>query len=650
MKRALIFLQFFIALPLFSTIECNAEELPNNFSSQYQSSDLGLIDRCEGLITEAYDIIVNNYYPSMSPYSLLLGAVKGLDSRVKPINLLLDENNTKSVISPLTRNPLDPAITVKEARDELLEIFEYIIERDPNADPITVAQSAIQGMIGSLDSHCSFLLPHEYKELFNTNKKSFGIGIEVTIRHHRLTVVSPIQDTPSYNSGIKAGDHIVRIDGKETKYMTLMEAVKRMRGKRGTLLVLTIMREEFAEPKNFSIERDVIPSQSVRFSPMEPGFGYLKITNFRIATFDDAQMAVNDLESLGTPLKGLILDLRDNPGGMPDQASKIADIFLKEGLIFSIKQRKKPHLRYMAHATGEEHDYPIIVLINKGSAGASEILAEALKDNERALVIGTTSFGKGSVQQISPLANGSALKYTVGHYATPSGYVFNEIGLMPQVLAGRPFDISKYILDQNVSDFENNLINKGATSEVAVIFTEELYVDDILDTTLRILKESGSNGLSAMLVRAEKIGDKRHISSLIPQFSNQTRGRASESSSQNSYLGDLSGGPSIEILNLQTTPVKVSPGSKFEVIVEYTVTDPIANQPDIPVSFFYTIHSNERILYEKGPIVVMSGNAKAMRRLQPIKASRKNGIYQIEIRLAYQEKILTRSIPLEIND
>jgi carboxyl-terminal processing protease len=621
-----------------------------NSEAQANNEHLGnrKIKKNVEVIRQAFDIIMNNYYPSISPHSLLLGDVKELDNTVGPINLMSHEHNTPSVISPFTKKHLGSSITDEEGIDGLSEIFEYIADKNPDLSPIIITQSAIQGMIDSLDSHCSFLLPHEYKELFDTKRKFFGIGIEITMRHHQLTVVSPIQDTPAYKKGIKAGDHIVRIDGKETKDMTLMQAVKRMRGKRGTLLVLTIIREGFTKPKDFRIKRDVIPSQSVRFYPIEPGYGYLKITNFGATTFDDTQKAVNDLESHSTSLKGLILDLRNNPGGLLNQASKIADIFIKEGLIFSVKQRKSPHLRYLARATGKEHNYSIVVLINKGSAGASEILAGALKDNGRALVIGTPSFGKGSVQQISPLANGSALKYTLGYYATPSGHVFNGIGLMPQVLAGRSSDISKYILGENVLSAKNVFLNKGITSEVAVIYTDEFSGDGMLNTGLEILKKSGSSGLSAMLAWAEQMGGERHVASLSLQVNDQTREKSSESSLQDSSVGDLSGEPTIEIHNLKISPANVSAGSSFDLVVNYSVSDPSNQSNRIPVKFSFSILRSERVMFAPKPVELQALNGSKMSRIVTLTANEEHGIYELEAILKYKGKMKSDTTQFKI--
>ena len=217
--------------------------------------------------------------------------------------------------------------------------------------------------------------------------------------------------------------------------MMLWEAVKKMRGKKGTSVVITIRRKELPEPIDFTIVRDVIPLESVRFHLLKPSYGYVRITNFRENTADDVKAALKKLESGKTPLKGLIIDLRDNPGGLLDQAIKVADVFLDKGPIVSIKGRLKAHSKiYAAHPDKDKLSHPIVLLINEGSASASEIVAGAMQDHGRALVLGTTSFGKGSVQTVEPLRDGSGLKLTIARYYTPNGQAIQARGIIPDIL------------------------------------------------------------------------------------------------------------------------------------------------------------------------------------------------------------------------
>jgi carboxyl-terminal processing protease len=301
-------------------------------------------------------------------------------------------------------------------------------------DPQKMIVAAIQGMMRSLDPHSALLTPEALKELqIDTHGEFTGIGIHVTMRDNLVTVISPIEGTPAYRAGIKAGDKIVKVDGKPTD--NLQDAVKRMRGPKGTTVVLTILRKGAPEPLTFSLVRDVIPIYSVKAELLKPGYGYIWITNFRENTTDDVVEALNAMASGGTPLKGLILDLRDNPGGILNQAIDVSDLFLEKGEILSIKGRDGRHTKiFRAHPNEVKRDYPIVVLINGGSASASEIVAGALQDDQRALILGTTSFGKGSVQTVESLRDGYGLKYTIARYYTPSGRSIQAKGVEPDVI------------------------------------------------------------------------------------------------------------------------------------------------------------------------------------------------------------------------
>jgi carboxyl-terminal processing protease len=297
-------------------------------------------------------------------------------------------------------------------------------------------QKAIQGMVRSLDPHSSFLPPEAFEELqVDTHGEFGGIGIVITVKDGILTVVSPIEGTPAYKAGIQAGDKIIKVDDESTQEMELWEAVKKMRGKQGTSVVITIMREKEPEPIDFILIRDIIPIESVKSLMLRPGYGYIWITNFRDNTTDDIIKAVKAFEKQPEPLKGLILDLRDNPGGLLNQAITTADLFLDKGKIVSIKGRLEKHTKsYEARTKGTLPKYPMVVLINGGSASASEIVAGALQDNKRALILGTVSFGKGSVQTVEALRDGYGLKYTIALYYTPSDRSIQAQGIEPDVL------------------------------------------------------------------------------------------------------------------------------------------------------------------------------------------------------------------------
>jgi carboxyl-terminal processing protease len=302
-----------------------------------------------------------------------------------------------------------------------------------------LVEGAISGMLKTLDPHSSYLNPDAYKELQVETKGSFGgIGIEITVRDGVLTVVSPLEGTPAYELGIQAGDQILRVDGEPTKEMTLMEAVKKMRGPKGTKVVLTIMREDFLQTKDFVITRDTIAIKSVKTKILEPGYGYIRISQFQSSTAGDLRKALLNLEKENKPLKGIILDLRNNPGGLLDQAVKVSDEFLDDGLIVYTGGRlKSQDMRFEAHMNTRPHPYPIVVLVNEGSASAAEIVAGALQDQKRAVIVGVKTFGKGSVQTVMPLRNGAALRLTTAIYYTPSGRSIQAKGIEPDIIVER---------------------------------------------------------------------------------------------------------------------------------------------------------------------------------------------------------------------
>lgn len=316
--------------------------------------------------------------------------------------------------------------------DVLRKIERHYVEPQ---DAQKLIYGAIKGMVQSLDPHSSFMTKEEHRELLIETKGSFsGVGIEITIRDNILTVVSPLVDTPAYIVGIQAGDKILKIDDKPTNDMTLFDAVKRIRGPKGSNVKLTIGRKGVDKPLEFNITRADIPLKTTRKELLESDIGYVRIISFRSKTADELASALGFLES-GRNLKGLILDLRTNPGGLLSQAIKVSDLFLDSGLIVSTKGRNPAqNIEESAHKNERDRNYPIIVLVNGGSASASEIVAGALQDNKRALILGTKTFGKGSVQTILSLPDGSGLRLTTARYYTPSGRSIQLTGIIPDIL------------------------------------------------------------------------------------------------------------------------------------------------------------------------------------------------------------------------
>jgi carboxyl-terminal processing protease len=322
--------------------------------------------------------------------------------------------------------------SLKLFTDVLEELEKNYVD---DVDTEKLIHNAIKGMVGNLDPHSSFMPPQAFDELQDDTKGEFsGIGIVITMKDSILTVVSPIEGTPAYNAGIQAGDMIIRIDDKSTKDMELWEAVNLMRGPRHKAVLITVIRQNEPKPIKFSLMRDMIPMESVRSVMLKPGYGYLRITNFRMSTLNDIKNHLEKLESQNKGLKGLIMDLRDNPGGLLDQAVKISDLFLAKGNIVSIKGRKEVNTQvFKAFPSDEDRSYPVVVLINGGSASASEIVAGALQDHSRALILGTTSFGKGSVQTVHPLRDKFGIKYTIARYYTPNGRSIQAKGIEPDI-------------------------------------------------------------------------------------------------------------------------------------------------------------------------------------------------------------------------
>ena len=296
-------------------------------------------------------------------------------------------------------------------------------------------EGAINGMLTSLDPHSAYLTPDLYKELQVDTKGSFGgLGIEITNRNGVLTVVSPIEDTPAYRAGIKAGDAIIKIDGEFTKDMSLVDAVKKMRGPKDTKVTLTLKRENLAELFDVSLNREIIKIQSVKSKMLDKGYAYVRVTQFQERTDDDLERALKSLDKEAGGLQGLVLDLRNDPGGLLTQAVRVADLFLDGGLIVYTDGRlESQKQKYFAHKAGTWADFPMVTLVNGGSASASEIVAGALQDHKRSLVLGTTTFGKGSVQTILPLDDTSALRLTTARYYTPSGRSIQATGIVPDI-------------------------------------------------------------------------------------------------------------------------------------------------------------------------------------------------------------------------
>lgn len=358
---------------------------------------------------------------------LLIGVFVGAGVTLEQAVLAEREAKSEAQASSNTL-PLDDLRAFTEVFNRIKT--DYVVDVDDKK----LLQDAIQGMLSGLDPHSGYLDQEGFKEIrIGTEGEFGGLGIEVSMEDGFVKVVSPIEDTPAFNAGIKPGDVIIRLDEKPVKGMNLTEAVKLMRGKPGSSITLTVLRE--GQPVKVTLTRAIIKIKSVKSRLLEDGYGYVRITQFQSNTGENLVGAVKALKKDNkAPLKGLILDMRNNPGGVLNSAISVSDAFLSKGRIVSTNGRvPDSQLKFDATPNDIVDGAPIIVLVNGGSASASEIVAGALQDHKRAIVMGTKTFGKGSVQTIVPMSNGGALKLTTARYYTPSGRSIQATGVTPDI-------------------------------------------------------------------------------------------------------------------------------------------------------------------------------------------------------------------------
>ena len=370
----------------------------------------------------------------------------------------------------------------------------------PQRNRIVVPLSGF--MLQGLDPHSTFMTTEEHKEMQETTSGEFtGIGIEITVENGQVTVVTPIEDTPAYRAGLQSGDVILTINGQPTQELSLQDVVSRIRGPKGTEVELGILHSTSKSPKTIRVKREAIPLVSVKSKPLEDGYYWIRLTRFSGRTDEDLRdalkKATRECAKTGG-LKGIVLDLRNNPGGLLDQAVSVSDMFLSKGTIVSIQGRGPvPERIYEAKDQAGDIDVPVVVIINAGSASASEIVAGALRDQKRALIIGERSFGKGSVQNIIPLSDGSALKLTVALYYTPSGSSIQAEGIVPdlEIPFERPreedADEPRILLrEQNLSGHLENADGgkKATSSKKRDDAAEQLARDNQLRMALQLVK------------------------------------------------------------------------------------------------------------------------------------------------------------------
>lgn len=347
-------------------------------------------------------------------------------------------------LSVLTGAVMAKRLPFQSDRYENLKIFTEVLSYvEANyveeVKPEKLVYGAIRGMLRTLDPHSSFMPPDVYREMqVETEGRFGGLGIEITIRDDVLTVVSPIEGTPAFRAGIQAGDKIVKVEGETTKDMSLVDVVKKLRGPEGTSVTISILREGFTEPKDFNITRAIIQIKSVRWTTLKDDIGYIKLRSFQKNSSEEMENALQDLEEQN--VHAVVLDLRNNPGGLLDQAIAVSDEFLAGGklIVYTKGRLAGQNMKGFSKNENAHVDLPLVILVNGGSASASEIVAGAMQDLKRATIIGTQSFGKGSVQTIIPLSDGSGLRLTTAKYFTPKGREINGKGITPDIVVEEP--------------------------------------------------------------------------------------------------------------------------------------------------------------------------------------------------------------------
>lgn len=388
----------------------------------------------------------------------------------------------------------DPYASLNRFSQALDLVEKNYVKEVPREELIN---GAIKGMLEQLDPHSVFMPPEDFKEMqISTSGEFGGVGIEISLKDGRLTVIAPIEDTPAWRGGLKSGDIIIAIDGESTQDISLLEAVKKIRGPMGSKVKLTVLHKDEAQPVTLAIERATIPIRGAKSLVLDEGYLHLRLIRFNENTTREMRKAITDYKK-DHELKGIVLDMRGNPGGLLDQAVSVADTFLSKGNVVYIQGRKERGRKdFDAHTSATDIDTPMVVLINAGSASASEIVAGALQDHNRALLLGERTFGKATVQNIIPLPDGSGIKLTIAKYYTPNGRSIQAEGITPDIIMPfeppqkekkenghimREIDLSGHLENGNKEKQENHKISDKAA--------EALNRDNQLRMALQLVKK-----------------------------------------------------------------------------------------------------------------------------------------------------------------
>lgn len=397
---------------------------------------------------------------------------------------------------------------------EEVRIFAQVLNqvRSSYVEPIddqTLLENAIRGMLAYIDPHSTYLASEDYNELQEDTTGEFGgLGVEVGIENGFIKIIAPMDDSPAARAGIQAGDLIIKLDDTPARDVTLGDTSDLLRGEPGTSITLTILREGIAEPFVVTVTREIIRARSIRYREVEPGYGYIRIGQFAANTGTEVVNALDTLHAGTTPLTGLVLDLRNNPGGVLQAGVEVVDAFITEGLIVYTEGRvENSDMRFEATPADPSKGVPLVVLINEGSASASEIVAGALQDHQRGIIMGMQSFGKGSVQTVLPLTNDRAIKLTTSLYYTPNGRSIQARGIMPDITIDRgqvtriPRSLAAYREEDLTGHLETGTEEPaGGATPVAEVAAEDVLVEDYqLNEALNVLK-----GLNILKARSQQ--------------------------------------------------------------------------------------------------------------------------------------------------